>query len=91
MLYEVITDIKVDLKMQLKLESLGIRKGALIEKKAKMLGNGPVVVGIGNGEIALAHEVANYRITSYNVCYTKLLRKKANRHFTCYDWNCACL
>ncbi len=56
----LIEDIKVDLKMQLKLESLGIRKGALIEKKAKMLGNGPVVVGIGNGEIALAHEVANY-------------------------------
>jgi ferrous iron transport protein A len=42
----------------LRLEGLGLRPGVRIIKKAGLLSRGPVVITIGNAEIAIGHGIA---------------------------------
>lgn len=44
--------------MTSKLESIGIRLGCKIKKKSALLGFGPVIVLVGNTEIAIGHKMA---------------------------------
>ena len=41
-----------------KLESMGIMRGAVIEKKSSALRRGPIVVGRGGTQLALAYSIA---------------------------------
>ncbi|HZK24806.1 MAG TPA: FeoA family protein [Oscillospiraceae bacterium] len=41
--------------MRRRLEALGIRLGAKIKKKSKLFGLGPVIVSVGNAEIAVGY------------------------------------
>lgn len=38
-----------------RLEALGIREGTVIKKKSTQIGAGPVIVAVGNAEIAIGH------------------------------------
>jgi ferrous iron transport protein A len=42
-----------------KLEALGIRVGAGIKKKSALIGSGPVIVLVGNTEIAIGYGMAS--------------------------------
>lgn len=42
-----------------RLEALGIRIGAGITKKSALLGHGPVIVVVGNAEIAVGYKMAS--------------------------------
>lgn len=42
-----------------KLESLGIRLGVRITKKSAVIGGGPVIIGVGNTELAIGHGMAS--------------------------------
>lgn len=42
-----------------RLEALGIRMGARITKKSALLGHGPIIVVVGNAEIAVGYQMAS--------------------------------
>lgn len=42
-----------------RLDALGIRAGSKIKKKSAMIGFGPVIVSVGNTEIAIGHGMAS--------------------------------
>ena len=42
-----------------RLEALGIRMGARITKKSALLGHGPIIVVVGNAEIAVGYKMAS--------------------------------
>ncbi len=45
--------------MVTRLEALGIRIGSKIKKKSALIGSGPVIVLVGNTEIAVGHRMAS--------------------------------
>lgn len=46
-------------EMRKRLEALGIHTGSKITKKNALIGFGPVIVAIGNTEIAIGHGMAS--------------------------------
>lgn len=42
-----------------RLEALGIRIGARITKKSALIGRGPVIIAVGNTEIAIGYGMAS--------------------------------
>lgn len=46
-------------EMRKRLEALGIRVGSKIIKKSALIGFGPVIVSVGNTEIAIGHGMAS--------------------------------
>lgn len=46
-------------EMNRRLEALGIHEGSKVTKKSAMLGFGPVIVAVGNTEIAIGHCMAS--------------------------------
>lgn len=42
-----------------RLEALGIRVGSRTKKKSALIGSGPVIVSVGNTEIAVGHGMAS--------------------------------
>ena len=42
-----------------RLEALGIRAGARITKRSALIGRGPVIVAVGNTEIAIGYGMAS--------------------------------
>lgn len=51
----VVVSIQGGESMRSRLEALGIRLGARIKKKSKLFGLGPVIVSVGNAEIAVGY------------------------------------
>ncbi|MDI6706263.1 MAG: FeoA family protein [Bacillota bacterium] len=45
--------------MRTRLEALGIRVGARIQKKSALAGFGPVIASVGNTEIAIGYGMAS--------------------------------
>ncbi|MFZ7120873.1 MAG: FeoA family protein [Eubacteriaceae bacterium] len=55
----VIVQINGGRGMCTRLEALGIRVGSTIKKKNALIGFGPVIVSVGNTEIAIGHGMAS--------------------------------
>lgn len=45
--------------MRKRLEALGIHLGSIIKKKSSLIGFGPVIVSVGNTEIAIGYGMAS--------------------------------
>jgi ferrous iron transport protein A len=45
--------------MHRRLEALGIRNGAKLIKKSAIMGGGPVIINIGNAELAIGYGMAS--------------------------------
>lgn len=54
----IVAAIKGGRVMCTRLEALGIRVGSRIKKKSALIGCGPVIVLVGNTEIAIGHGMA---------------------------------
>ncbi|MDD3840953.1 MAG: FeoA family protein [Clostridia bacterium] len=54
-----VIDIAAGPGMRSKLEALGIRKGVIVTKKSTILNGGPVIVNVGNCELAMGYGMAN--------------------------------
>lgn len=54
----VINEIKSGEGMVAKLEALGIRPGAKIKKKSGLYMRGPIIVVVGNAEVAIGYAMA---------------------------------
>lgn len=46
-------------RMAARLEALGVRQGVDITKKSALMAGGPVIIAVGNTEIAVGHEMAS--------------------------------
>jgi ferrous iron transport protein A len=57
--YGIVTAINGGGGMCKRLEALGIRVGSRIKKKSALIGFGPVIVSVGNTEIAIGHGMAS--------------------------------
>lgn len=55
----IVTTINGGVEMRKRLEVLGIRIGSIIKKKSVLIGFGPVIVSVGNTEIAIGHGMAS--------------------------------
>lgn len=55
----IVTTISGGGGMCMRLEALGIRVGSRIKKKSALIGSGPVIVSVGNTEIAIGHGMAS--------------------------------
>lgn len=57
--YGIVVSINGGVGMCTRLEALGIRTGSRIKKKSSLIGFGPVIVSVGNTEIAIGHGMAS--------------------------------
>lgn len=55
----VVTAINGGIGMRTRLEALGIRVGSRIKKRSALIGSGPVIISVGNAEIAIGHGMAS--------------------------------
>lgn len=55
----VLVEINGGAGMRAKLEAMGVRLGARITKKSALMGGGPVIIGVGNTEIAIGYGMAS--------------------------------
>lgn len=57
--YGIVTAINGGIGMRTRLEALGIRVGSRIKKRSALVGAGPVIISVGNAEIAIGHGMAS--------------------------------
>ncbi len=63
----IVSGINGGMGMISKLEGMGIHKGARIIKKSTIFGGGPVVVMVGNTEVAMGYGMARKIIVEVDV------------------------